>query len=72
MQSSLQILLRSINKVLPVIGGKTSVSSLDENSKNGEDLSRYLKCRSCNKTFDNLGDMQRHIMVVHHQKGDIP
>lgn len=43
----------------------------NQNSK-GEDLSRYFKCRSCGKQFDNLGDMQRHIMSEHMQKGDIP
>jgi hypothetical protein len=32
----------------------------------------YYKCRACNKRFYNLGDMQRHIVVEHHQKGDIP
>jgi uncharacterized C2H2 Zn-finger protein len=43
----------------------------NQNSKN-EDLSKYFKCRSCGKQFDNLGDMQRHIMSEHMQKGDIP
>jgi uncharacterized C2H2 Zn-finger protein len=38
----------------------------------GEDLSKYFKCRSCGNQFDNLGDMQRHIMSEHMQKGDIP
>jgi hypothetical protein len=36
-----------------------------------EDLSKYYKCRSCGMQFDNLGDMQRHILVEHMQKGDI-
>ena len=35
------------------------------------DLSKYYKCRSCGMQFDNLGDMQRHILVEHMQKGDI-
>jgi hypothetical protein len=43
----------------------------NQNSEN-EDLSKYFKCRSCGKQFDNLGDMQRHIMSEHMQKGDIP
>jgi hypothetical protein len=29
-------------------------------------------CRSCKKQFDSLGDLQRHILVEHHQKGDMP
>lgn len=29
------------------------------------------RCRACGKQFDSLGDMQRHILVEHHQKGDI-
>ena len=37
-----------------------------------EDLSKYFKCRSCGWQFDSLGDMERHIMVDHIQKGDIP
>jgi hypothetical protein len=35
------------------------------------DLSKYFKCRSCGMQFDNFGDMQRHILVEHMQKGDI-
>jgi hypothetical protein len=35
------------------------------------DLSKYYKCRSCGMQFDNLGDMQRHILVEHMQKGDV-
>ncbi len=47
--------------------------STDENLKHvGEDLSRYFKCRSCGKEFDSFGDMQKHIMIEHMQKGDIP
>jgi hypothetical protein len=38
----------------------------------GDDLSKYFKCRSCGKEFDNFGDMQKHIMIDHMQKGDIP
>lgn len=46
--------------------------STKENPSYGEDLSRYFKCRSCGKAFDSLGDMQKHIMTDHMQKGDIP
>jgi uncharacterized C2H2 Zn-finger protein len=45
----------------------------DQNKdKDNENLSKYFRCRSCGKQFDNLGDMQRHIMSEHIQKGDIP
>jgi len=37
-----------------------------------EDLSKYFKCRSCQREFDSFGDMQRHIMTEHMQKGNIP
>ncbi|HYY50450.1 MAG TPA: hypothetical protein VE643_06225 [Nitrososphaeraceae archaeon] len=37
-----------------------------------KDLSQYYTCRSCGMRFDNFGDMQRHILVEHIQKGDIP
>jgi hypothetical protein len=43
-----------------------------ENPSYNEDLSKYFKCRSCGKEFDSFGDMQRHIMTEHMQKGDIP
>jgi hypothetical protein len=35
-----------------------------------EDLSKYLRCRSCGKEFDSFGEMQRHIMEEM-QRGDI-
>jgi len=41
-------------------------------SEKNEDLSKYFKCRSCGEKFDSLGDMQKHIMTEHMQKGDIP
>ncbi|HZD81838.1 MAG TPA: hypothetical protein VE076_03080 [Nitrososphaeraceae archaeon] len=37
-----------------------------------EDISQYYTCRSCGSKFDSFGDMQRHILVEHMQKGDIP
>jgi hypothetical protein len=46
--------------------------STKENPSYNEDLSKYFKCRSCGKEFDSFGDMQRHIMTEHMQKGDIP
>jgi hypothetical protein len=44
----------------------------NENLNNSEDFSKYFKCRSCGKEFDSFGDMQKHIMTEHMQKGDIP
>jgi hypothetical protein len=35
-----------------------------------EGLSEY-KCRACGLIFSSLGDMQHHILVEHHQKGDV-
>ena len=29
-------------------------------------------CRACGKQFEILGDLQTHILLEHHQKGDIP
>jgi hypothetical protein len=45
------------------------LTSLAEDSS---DLSKYYTCRSCGRKFDSFGDMQRHILVEHMQKGDIP
>jgi hypothetical protein len=30
------------------------------------------RCRACGKEFEILGDLQTHILLEHHQKGDIP
>jgi hypothetical protein len=40
--------------------------------ENEGDISKHFTCRSCGMKFDNFGDMQRHITVEHHQKGDVP
>ena len=49
---------------------------MEENKKNSnderEDISKHLTCRSCGMKFDNIGDMQKHITIEHHQKGDVP
>jgi hypothetical protein len=49
---------------------RNQLKALPENS--AEDLSQYYTCRSCGMKFDSFGDMQRHILVEHMQKGDIP
>jgi hypothetical protein len=46
--------------------------STKEDPSYNEYLSRYFKCRSCGKEFDSFGDMQKHIMIEHMQKGDTP
>ena len=29
-----------------------------------------ITCKLCNEKFDSLGDMQRHVLTEHMQKGD--
>lgn len=45
-------------------------------SKIGQGMSKESKkeyrCRACGKQFKVLGDLQKHILIMHHQKGDIP
>jgi hypothetical protein len=44
----------------------------------GKDLSKEdvlleghsITCKLCNTKFDSLGDMQRHVLIEHMQKGD--
>lgn len=37
-----------------------------------EDISHHFTCRACGMKFDDIGEMQHHITIEHHQKGDIP
>lgn len=37
-----------------------------------ENISKHFTCRSCGMKFDDLADMQKHITIEHHQKGDVP
>lgn len=48
---------------------RNQLNALPENST--VDLSQYYTCRSCGMKFDSFGDMQRHTLVEHMQKGDI-
>ena len=42
-------------------------------SKNHENVAaHYYKCRLCEMQFDNLEDRQRHELIDHMQKGEIP
>jgi len=43
---------------------------LNSGALSKEESAEY-RCRSCGEKFDSLGDMQRHILVEHHQQGDI-
>jgi hypothetical protein len=52
------------------VSTKEMTKTRSHNSTN--DLSRYYTCRSCGMKFDSFGDMQKHILVEHMQKGDIP
>ena len=47
------------------------INLLNSSSDAPDDLSKYYKCRSCGMQSDNLGDMQKHILVEHMQKGDV-
>ena len=31
-----------------------------------------ITCKLCNAQFESLGDMQRHVVTEHFQKGDFP
>ena len=31
-----------------------------------------ITCKLCKAKFESLGDMQRHVVTEHFQKGDIP
>jgi len=36
-------------------------------------LERYsITCKLCQARFESLGDMERHVLVEHFQKGEIP
>jgi hypothetical protein len=43
----------------------SSAREEEHNNMDDENLSKYFKCRSCGIQFDNLGDMERHIMSEH-------
>ena len=31
-----------------------------------------ITCKLCEAQFESLGDMQRHVLIEHMQKGEIP
>jgi hypothetical protein len=48
-------------------------SSID--SSNSEVANRQdgaLQCRVCGRQFDDMAEMQRHMLTEHIQKGDLP
>lgn len=36
-----------------------------------KEIPSEYRCRACGQEFGSLGDMQKHILVEHHQRGDI-
>ena len=54
--------------------GNTDLSEKkEENNNNKENVAaHYYKCRLCEVQFDSLEDRQRHELVDHIQKGEIP
>ena len=46
------------------------LNSSEKGQQDNEDISKQYKCSSCGRQFDSLGDMQRHMMLEHVQKGD--
>ncbi|HZA71150.1 MAG TPA: hypothetical protein VE548_15760 [Nitrososphaeraceae archaeon] len=47
------------------------MAGINNNNNFSENTSSY-RCRLCGKKYQSLGDMQRHELVVHVQKGDVP
>lgn len=46
------------------VNNDNHIDSFDEDSS--------YKCRLCGQHYDNLADMQRHELVSHVQKGNVP
>jgi hypothetical protein len=51
--------------------GNTDLSGKNNNNKENV-ATHYYKCRLCEVQFDSLEDRQRHELVDHIQKGEIP
>ena len=50
----------------------TADSFYMSSSDSGATTHSKFTCKICGKTFDSLGDMQRHSTVEHIQKGEVP
>jgi hypothetical protein len=52
------------------------MSSIDDrqssSSSSSEARLEALKCHMCGQEFDDMAEMQRHILTEHLQKGELP
>jgi hypothetical protein len=48
------------------------MTSTSTSGDNEETASDGLKCHFCGKKFDDMAEMQRHVLTEHMQKGDFP
>ena len=51
---------------------EVNYKSSDETDETSGDISHHFTYRSCGMKFDDIAEMQQHITIEHHQKGDIP
>ena len=51
------------------IDSSTSTASSSSEEIDGRAL---LKCRVCEQQFNDMAEMQRHMLTEHIQKGDLP
>jgi hypothetical protein len=54
-----------------------SSSSVDSSASTASSTSeatdtQAVECRVCGKQFDDMAEMQRHMLTEHIQKGDLP
>ena len=77
LHSSRFITLHKLNKTFVVF--RPIVCRMEVNYKSSQEtdetrgnISHHFTCRSCGMKFDDIAEMQQHITIEHHQKGDIP
>jgi uncharacterized C2H2 Zn-finger protein len=51
------------------INSSSSASSTSEARDTQEDA---VRCSVCGRQFDDMAEMQRHVLTEHMQKGDLP
>jgi len=51
--------------------GNSSKGYTQSDSQSGND-SDPVPCRVCNQEFNDMAEMQRHVMTEHMDKGEIP
>ena len=49
-----------------------SSSSIAYSTSEAADTQGPVKCRICERQFDDMAEMQRHMLTEHIQKGDLP